>query len=154
MGLSPTFGDPHPTLPVWYKQWCRPKVVGGRTAPQGGLQGNSQKIFQRQTWGRRLKVCLRKIMGEPSHNAWRLVRVSADPPMETVLPPTTCGLHHCFFIGSVLRSAYGRGLVISASWSLVIFDENWFLSAHDWCLVLSCWRRFGNFCQELVLIFN
>ena len=26
---------------VWYEQWCKLKVVGGRTVPRGGLQGNS-----------------------------------------------------------------------------------------------------------------
>ena len=32
---------------VWYKQWCRPKLVEGRTVPQGGLQGNSPKRFSK-----------------------------------------------------------------------------------------------------------
>ena len=32
---------------VWYKQWCRPQVVGGRTIPQGGLHGNSHNVLGR-----------------------------------------------------------------------------------------------------------
>ena len=52
-----------------------------------------------------------------------LVRVSEDPPVGTVLPPTTCGLHHCltFFIGPVFGSAHGNGLFNFAAGGLVIF---------------------------------
>ena len=75
-------------------------MVGGRTVPQGP-----------------------RALREPSHNARGLVRVSADPPVGTVLPPITSGLPHLlkFFIGPVLGSAHDRVLVISAGRDLVIF---------------------------------
>ena len=32
---------------MWYKQWCTPNVVEGRTVPQGVLQGNSHNALGR-----------------------------------------------------------------------------------------------------------
>ena len=78
---------------VWYKQWCRPKVVGGRTVPQGSLQGNSHNAL-----GHCEKAPKRFSEGQPK----------AAPEAVT------------FFIGPILGSAHGRGLVISAGWGLVI----------------------------------